>query len=102
MSMHLAGNVELDAVAGREQNEFGTGKLFAKRSQRPPGLLGTERHLLAHLKRRGGVVESQEQKALHSLESPGSQSPGARMNFYWLLASGSWLGPFISPSPVEL
>jgi hypothetical protein len=65
VAVHGAGGVELDAVAGVEQDRLDALELRAQRLQRIKSLRTREREPLAQFQRRGGVVQSQEEQPLH-------------------------------------
>src|SRR5205814_1754646 len=60
-----AGEVELDAVAGGEQDQFAVGETLLEKIESFGALLGVEGQALAQFERGGGVVQSQEQEAVH-------------------------------------
>jgi hypothetical protein len=60
-----AGEVELDAVAGGEEDQLAVGETLLEAMEGIGALLRIERQSLAQFQRCGGVVQSQEQEAVH-------------------------------------
>jgi len=63
--MRRARGVQLDAIAGRQKHNLALGTLSAKLPDGGGHLLGAQRQLLAHVQRRGRVIQSQERKPPH-------------------------------------
>src|SRR5690242_7136061 len=74
MAVHCASDVELDAIAGRKEQRFGLREPTAKCAHRVARLLRVECELLAHVERRGGVIESQQEQSLHQCDPPAGMS----------------------------
>src|SRR2546421_11906928 len=65
ISMDFAGNVKLDAVAGAEQHRFACGVTRLEIKQKCAAMLFAQRQTLAQRQRRGRVVHSQQEQAVH-------------------------------------
>src|SRR2546423_15714648 len=71
MLVHRAGDIKLDAVAGREQRDLGLREFRPQSIERPIAPVAGKCHLLAHFKRRRRMIQSPEDEALHQRFSPG-------------------------------
>jgi hypothetical protein len=70
VAMRLAGDIELDAVAGGEEDGLALAKAAAQSGERFTALLGREEEPFAQVERSGRVIQSQGYQSLHQPSPP--------------------------------